>query len=152
MKKIIIILPILLVLIAGGAGAYVYFAEEPVEEVAVEDGEKKESVDDRDPIFLRLDPVFVVNIVHQGKLHYLQAGLEVMHRDQETIDDLKLRLPVIRNNMIMILSDQSYEDLNTKAAMLNLRTIMADTISKVLGGEEGMDDPVEVYITSFVIQ
>ncbi|MEP5765366.1 MAG: flagellar basal body-associated FliL family protein [Halieaceae bacterium] len=146
MKKIILILGLLLLVGAGGAGAFFYMGEkaapaegEPVAEVVEEETA---------PIFVKLDPPLVVNFTHRGNLRYLQTTLEVMHRDQEVVDDISLNMPVIRNNLILVLSDQSFEDLNTKSAKEDLRVKISETIAQTVPAQP----PVEVFITSFVMQ
>ena len=147
MKLIIISVSLVLLLAAGGAAAYFYMAgdkqpEIPGEEQVVEEEEAL------DPIFLKLNPPIVVNFSHRGNLRYLQTTLEIMHTDQDVIDDVTLNMPVIRNNLIMLLSDQSFEELSSKSAKEDLRLKISESVSQVVSSEP----PVETYITSFVMQ
>lgn len=145
MKKILLIVGPLLLLAAGGAAAYFMTAEksEP------EDGEAAvEEVVEADPIYVKLDPPLVVNFTHRGNLRYLQTTLEAMHREQDVIDKVTLNLPLIRNNLILMLSDQSYDDLFSKTAKEELRVKINDEVNKVVEAEP----PVEVFLTSFVMQ
>ena len=147
MKKTIIIISILLLLGGGGAGAYFFVLNKPEPEVAGAEAETPVE-ETKDPIFVRLDPPLVVNFTHRGNLRYLQTSLELMHRDEGVIEDVTLNMPVIRNNLIMVLSDQTFEDLSSKSAKEDLRIKISDTVAQIVHAEP----PVETYITSFVMQ
>ena len=145
MKKILLIVGPLLLLAAGGAAAYFMTAEKPTPD----EGEAEvEEVVEVDPIFLKLDPPLVVNFTHRGNLRYLQTTLEAMHPDQDVIDKVTLNLPLIRNNLILMLSDQSYDDLFSKTAKEELREKINDEVNNVVAA----DPPIEVFLTSFVMQ
>jgi flagellar FliL protein len=146
-KIIIISVTATLLLAAGGAAAYFYMAEEKQPAVAGEE-QVVEPEDKLDPIFLKINPPIVVNFSHRGNLRYLQTTLELMHTDQDVIDDVTLNMPVIRNNLIMLLSDQSFEELSSKSAKEDLRLKISDSVGQVVPAQP----PVETYLTSFVMQ
>jgi flagellar FliL protein len=146
-KTIIISVTATLLLAAGGAAAYFYMAGDKPPAVAGEE-QVAEAEEKLDPIFLKLNPPIVVNFSHRGNLRYLQTTLELMHTDQDVIDDLTLNTPVIRNNLIMLLSDQSFEELSSKSAKEDLRLKISDSVGEVVAAEP----PVEIYLTSFVMQ
>lgn len=147
MKKIIIIS--LAVITLGGLGALGYFVLKPQPQPTGEDAaEVVEEAAPLEPLFVKLHPPLVVNFTHQGVLRYLQATLQMMHTDQEVIDTLEQHMPIIRNNLILLLSDQSYDDFSSKSAKEDLRDSIADTIAETVPAEPR----VEVYITSFVMQ
>lgn len=148
-KKVLIIL-VVVVLLAGGGGA-AFFMMKPEPEVGAE-GEPAAVAEMKDPIFLELDPPFVVNFQHKGTLRYLQTSIDLMHPEQEVIDDLALRMPMIRNNLIMILSEQTFEELKTREAKEALRERIRVSVNEVVGGEKGLQPPVEVFITKFIMQ
>ncbi len=146
MKKVLLIVGPLLLLAAGGAAAYFMTAEQPAPPPGAEAAPVEEELGD--PVYVKLDPPLLINFTHRGNLRYLQTTLEAMHRDQEVVDDVTLNLPLIRNNLIMMLSDQSYDDLFSKTAKEELRLKINDEVAKVIDAEP----PVEVFITSFVMQ
>lgn len=112
-------------------------------------GKKKEP---QVTLYLPLDPPFVVNFQDQGQLHYLQVTMEVMARDQETIDAVKLHLPVIRNNLTLMLSSQTLESLATREAKEKIRAETLTEIQKILKEQTGQPGVEAVYFTSFVMQ
>ncbi len=112
-------------------------------------GKKKEP---QVTLYLPLDPPFVVNFQDQGQLRYLQVTMEVMARDQETIDAVKLHLPVIRNNLTLMLSSQTVESLATREGKEKIRTETLAEIQKILKEQTGKPGVEAVYFTSFVMQ
>ncbi|MDJ0879830.1 MAG: flagellar basal body-associated FliL family protein [Halieaceae bacterium] len=145
MKKILLIVGPLVLLAAGGGAAFFLTQEEP----APVEGEPVAEVEEiADPVYVKLSPPLVVNFTHRGNLRYLQTTLEAMHREQDIIDKVTLNLPLIRNNLIMMLSDQTYDDFMGKTAKEELRVKINAEVSKIVPAEP----PVEVFITSFVMQ
>ncbi len=145
MKKILLIVGPLVLLAAGGGAAFFLTQEEP----APVEGEPVVEVEEiADPVYVKLSPPLVVNFTHRGNLRYLQTTLEAMHREQDIIDKVTLNLPLIRNNLIMMLSDQTYDDFMGKTAKEELRVKINAEVSKIVPAEP----PVEVFITSFVMQ
>ena len=180
-KLKLIILIVAGVLLLGGATAGVYFSglipafsshSDEEEDVASADsadgkdaaktkkgdkakGKGKKNGKKKEPqvtLYLPLDPPFVVNFQDQGQLHYLQVTMEVMARDQETIDAVKLHLPVIRNNLTLMLSSQTVESLATREGKEKIRAETLAEIQKILKEQTGKPGVEAVYFTSFVMQ
>jgi len=103
-------------------------------------------------IYLPIDPAFVVNFASQGKARFLQVTVEVMTRDPVMPDQIKLHMPVIRNNLMLLFSSQSYDGVSTLEGKETLREEALEVVQQIL--EEETDDPgIEaVYFTSFVMQ
>lgn len=104
------------------------------------------------PIYLALDPPMVVSFEDQNAIRFLQVTVEVMSRDEEGIEAVTTHIPLIRNNLLMLMGGRSLTDLtNTegkealrKAALEEVRSILKRNI-----GKPGIDD---LYFTSFVVQ
>ena len=64
-------------------------------------------INDHDSLYLPLEPPFVVNFTHLDTLRYLQISLEVMYYEQELLDRVNAKMPAIRNELILILSNHS---------------------------------------------
>lgn len=104
------------------------------------------------PLYLAIDPAFVVNLQDHGSLRFLQVGVEVMTHQHQVIDALNLNMPQVRDRLVMLFSSQTYESVNTlqgkehlrKEALAQIRQVMQKEID-----EPGVD---AVYFTSFVMQ
>ncbi|MES2603903.1 MAG: flagellar basal body-associated FliL family protein [Pseudomonadota bacterium] len=133
MKKIIAGVVVLALLTVGGlhfAGIIHLYGEEATEEhVAVEAVA---------PTYLNLDPPFVVNFTHRGTLRYLQVSLELSYEDPALLAKVTERMPEIRNDLILLFSNQDYEKLSTMAGKEQLRGEIFAAINHVIGVEDPM--------------
>jgi len=106
----------------------------------------------REPIYYAFDPAFVVNFNDGKNIRYLQLTMEVMTYDDSVVEDLKKHMPVIRNNLIMILSNLNYEVINTVAGKKKLQDEALSEIKSILKEKTGREGVEEVYFTGFVMQ
>ena len=115
--------------------------------------EKKAKGEDAGPaVYLSLEPAFVVNAVGQGSTHYLQVSMDVMARDPAVIEAVKKHMPVIRNNLIMLLSSQDQAVVGTREGKEKLRADALAEVQKVLKEQTGEPGVEAVYFTIFVMQ
>jgi len=155
MKKIIIIVIVLLVL---GGGAGVFFmnkgdsSQPGIDTTGTEIEQLIETEElDEDPIYLALSPAFVVNFESNGRMRYLQLGLQIMAYEQEVVDKVSANMPAVRNSLIMLFSEQDYEVLSSAEGKEKLRGEVLNSIHQVVRLKNGrkVDD---VFFTSFVMQ
>ena len=105
------------------------------------------------PLYLALDPAFVVNFQADQLVRFLQVSVEVMSRDQKTLDLLKSNDPVLRNDLLILFANQKYTVLATPEGKEQLRAQALAAIRKDLEQAGGDPKLVEaVYFTSFVMQ
>lgn len=105
------------------------------------------------PLYLALDPPFVVNFQADQIVRFLQVSVEVMSRDPKTLELLKANDPVLRNDLLILFGDQKYATLATPAGKEQLRAEALAAIRKDLGQAGGDPKRVQaVYFTSFVMQ
>ncbi len=116
--------------------------------------EEQEQVKKGEPAYLKLEPPLTVNFDRGQRITYLQAEVEVMARSQEVLDRVDKHMPVIRNNLLMLFSEQDFEALNTRSGREELREQSLTEINEILEERGGEDEgEVEaVYFTSFVMQ
>jgi len=105
------------------------------------------------PLYLALDPAFVVNFQADQLVRFLQVSVEVMSRDPKTLDLLKSNDPVVRNDLLILLGNQKYSAVSTPAGKEQLRAEALAAIRKDLAQAGGDPNKLEaVYFTSFVMQ
>jgi flagellar protein FliL len=105
------------------------------------------------PLYLSLDPPFVVNFQADQLVRFLQVSVEVMSRDPKTLELLKDNDPVVRNDLLILFADQKYSVLATPAGKEQLRADALVAIRKDLAQAGGDPSKLEaVYFTSFVMQ
>lgn len=103
------------------------------------------------PLYLPLDPPFIVNFQEQDGLHLLQVGISLMSHDAATIAAAKSANTVIRNDLLLMLSDQDFNTLSGAQGKLQLQQHALDVVRKAVPatGQKGIE---AVYFTSFVMQ
>jgi flagellar protein FliL len=148
-KWITIIIAVVLVIAGASAGAFLgpFFHSAPtkkaVEKVVVKGP----------PIYLGLDPPFVVNFEADQSVRFLQITVEVMSRDQATLDLLKANDPVVRNDLLLLFGNQKYATISTSLGKEKLRGDSLEAVRKVVASSGGKPELVEnIYFTSFVMQ
>ena len=105
------------------------------------------------PLFLGLDPPFVVNFDAEQTVRFLQIAVQLETRDPATIELLKTNDPVVRNDLLLLFSNQKYAQLSSREGKEALRTEALESLRKVLAGAGGHPERLEaVYFTSFVMQ
>lgn len=132
-------------LVLGGGGAYFFLSS----------GEPKVAAPPppSPAVYYKLDPAFVVNFEAEQLVRFLQVTVEVMSRDPVTIELIKQHDPVIRNDLLMLLGNQTYDAISKSEGKEALRVAALDAVRKIVGREGGSPAKVEaVYFTSFVMQ
>lgn len=160
--SLFIILPLFII---GGVIGGLYFAgifgddtaiiadADAAEDGEEDDGESEE--DDAPPapaLYIPISPAFVVNFVDGGKARFLQITMEVMTRDPQVTAHIKTHLPAIKNNLVMLFSSQSYEDISTLEGKETLREEALTVVQEILEEETGDPGIETVYFTSLVMQ
>ncbi len=158
--KLIIIIAVVL-LAGGGGGAYFMMSDKAGDEVVAEgsgevsegdaaEGEETETVGEA--VYFSLDPPFIVNFTGKSRARFLQVSIEGLTRDAKVKEDITKHFPQVRNNLVLLLSGQTYENLNTQEGKATLRKQVLKEVQKVLEAETGKEGVEDVYFTSFVMQ
>mgnify|MGYP000916882985 CR=1 FL=1 len=104
-------------------------------------------------IYYGLEPAFVVNFEAEQLVRFLQVTIEVMSRDPATVEFVKQHDPVIRNDLLMLLSNQQYAAISTAQGKEQLRKRALDIVRAVAAREGADPGKIEaLYFTSFVMQ
>jgi flagellar FliL protein len=159
MKKILIIVAVVVLLAGGGVTAYFLLgAKEEAPAAAGAEGAEGEAAaaaepaePEADPIYLGLDPNFVVNFEHKGQIRYLQLSLQIMAYDQAVIDKVQANMPAVRNKLILLFTGQDYEALQTLEGKEALRAEVLTAINESVR-LTGSNSVAEVFFTGFVMQ
>jgi flagellar protein FliL len=105
------------------------------------------------PLYVALDPPFVTNFQGEQQARFLQITAEVMTHDQATAELVKADDPVIRNDLLLLFSNQKAADLATREGKERLRSAALATVRQVLEANGGRNAHVDaVLFTSFVMQ
>ena len=99
-----------------------------------------------------LEPPFVLNFEGKSKARYMQIGLEVSISNEKAFAAVKKHIPVIRNEIVLLLSGQKYEEMVTPDGKEQLRAELIETINNILKQHRVKDGIDNIYFTSFVMQ
>lgn len=102
--------------------------------------------------YIALTPNFVVNLNDEEAMRYLQLEIELGASDSSAADAIKLNMPLIRNNLLMIMGQKKYHDLDTREGKERLRAELLEEVQKILTEQTGKPGVDAVYFTSFVMQ
>ena len=148
-KKIIIIAVVALLLIAGSVGVALMMLggdEEKVDEEAV-----AEQPAAPETHYLALEKV-VVNFAQKGSPKFLQVEMQLMAHDPAVLTAVEEHMPVIRNDILVLLSGQNAEQLKSREGKETLRGEVLTALQKIVKENADLEGPQAVYFTNFVMQ
>lgn len=158
-NKMMLIIIVVVVLLLGGGGAAFFMMGSGGEETAAaegaegEEGEEGEEEAAKEAFYFSLDPAFVVNFQGKSRARYLQVSIDGMTRNEQVKLDVTKHLPQVRNNIVLLLSSQTHEELMKPEGKDTLRKNILKEINKILENETGNEDAIEdIYFTNFVMQ
>jgi flagellar FliL protein len=163
-KKVLLMVAggLVLLLLLGGGGAAWWMKKKAAEAAAAEAAE----ADDEDggsaapkkaaaakdpkavPIFVPLEP-FTVNLADREAERYAQVTVSLEIDDVKTGDTIKTYLPVIRNNILMVLSHKSAAELLEREGKVKLAREIQRETARAMGievadeAEDGTGDGAE---------
>ena len=145
-KLIIIVAAVLVLVLAGGGGAFfmlkkkVPLDEDGEEVVAIEKADKVEhkAAPKRDPksppAYVPLE-VFTVNLADREVERYAQIGITLELLEAKDADQIKLFMPAIRNNILMVLAHKTSQELLEREGKVKLAADVQRAASRALGVE-----------------
>lgn len=150
-KKLIIIILLVVILIAIAIGATVFLmtGDEEVEEAA-EAAVVEEVVL---PVqYIKMKPRFIVNYNVGTRQRFLQVSIEIMTRSPEVTSAIELHNPMLRNEIIRILSAQDFTALRLPEGRLALKNQLHEQLAATLKSEADVEGIEAVLFTDFVMQ
>jgi flagellar FliL protein len=102
-------------------------------------------------IYFAIDPPLVVNFEDGAAVRFLQITMEAMSKDQKAIDSVQKNVPLIRNNLLLIMSNRDYQSLMSREGKEKLRQEALTEVHAVQK-KEGSPPIDDLLFTSFVVQ
>lgn len=152
MKKVILIAVGVLLLSGVGVGAMLFLKENPPAENEAADEVIEKLPKVADPIYQGLDPDFVVAFQNPKTVRFIKLSIEVMARDDDVIEDVKLHMPAIRDRIIILLSSKDEGSLLDTDGKEQLRKEVLVAVQAVLKANTGEPGVEAIYFTNFVMQ
>jgi flagellar basal body-associated protein FliL len=102
-------------------------------------------------VYYAIDPPLVVNFEDGSAVRFLQITMEVMAHDQKAIESVQRNIPLIRNNLLLLMSNRNYQTMMSREGKEKLRQ-EALTEIRAVQKKEGGQDIDDLLFTSFVVQ
>ncbi|NRA24938.1 MAG: flagellar basal body-associated FliL family protein [Oleispira sp.] len=151
-KKLIIIVVAIVVLIAVAVGATVFLMSGDSEEVPIEEVAEVVEEVSIPAQYIKMKPRFIVNFNVGTRQRFLQTSIEIMTRSQGVVDAVELHNPMLRNEIVRILSAQDFKKLRTPEGRVELKAKLHDQLATVLKREADIEGVEAVLFTDFVMQ
>jgi flagellar FliL protein len=177
--KMIILMVILALLVSASVIAGLYFTgnlniggeasskaadESPA---AAESETPTEAAEHKPAIYIDMKPAFIVNFPDDAVAEYLQIEMQAQAHDEQVEAVMRRHMPVIRNDILLLLSSQKYSDLKTREGKQHLQKAVLDKVRKIV--REGMVSELQteeaqkvdtaslpnvdnIFFTSFIMQ
>jgi flagellar FliL protein len=156
MKILIGVMAVLLIVAVGAVSYLIGHRAAPAATASAEGApaheEHADTAKDHEPVYLALDPPFVVNFQGDTATRFLQVGVQLMARDQKVLDAAKASEPAVRNALVMLFSSQDAKTLGSRDGKEKLRADALTEIQKIVGDRAKGAALEAVYFTSFVMQ
>ncbi|MET0778391.1 flagellar basal body-associated protein FliL [Pseudomonas sp. NPDC099000] len=148
-KLIIVIVVALLLAVGMSVGATWFFMHSAQSKPAA----AETAVVGKQPaIFEPMAPAFVANYNVNGRQRYMQVSITLQGRNQVDLEALKVHMPVIRNNLVMLFSGQDFATLATPVGQEMLRQKATASVQEVAQKELGKVVIEQLLFTNFVLQ
>ena len=102
-------------------------------------------------VYYAIDPPLVVNFEDGSAVRFLQITMEVMAHDEKAIDSVQKNIPLIRNNLLLLMSNRNYQSMMSREGKEKLRQEALAEV-RAVQKKEGSPDVDDVLFTSFVVQ
>jgi flagellar protein FliL len=102
-------------------------------------------------VYYAIDPPLVVNFEDGSVVRFLQITMELMAHDQKTLESVQRNLPVIRNNLLLLMSNRNYQSLMSREGKEKLRGEALEEV-RAVQKKQGGGDIDDLLFTSFVVQ
>ena len=102
-------------------------------------------------VYYAIDPPLVVNFEDGSVVRFLQITMEVMAHDQKAVDSVQKNIPLIRNNLLLLMSNRNYQSMMSREGKEKLRQEALAEI-RAVQKKEGGQDVDDLLFTSFVVQ
>lgn len=153
-SKLVIIIIVAAVLILGGAIAAYFLlgSDDTAEDANAEASEEEVKVNKEPAIYVGVPEAITSNIPGKSKNRTVQIKMSFMVRGDEAKDNVKTHMPQLKNDVLMLVSQQSADELKTPEGRIKLQEKALETVQTTLKGLVGEPTVEKVLFISFVMQ
>ncbi len=105
-------------------------------------------------VYYNITEPFTINFLTQSQqqARYLQIKVSLMAYEQAILDEAEANLPMIQDELRMLFSSQTMENVSSAEGRRALQAASLETVKTILKEETGNDNIDGVYFTSFILQ
>lgn len=154
-KKLLIIIIVIVVLILGsGAAVYFFMRGQPDGGENTElDRERAEATSQpAEVLYYDISKPLIVDFPKGSWARLIQVSLSFQVNGQETVELMKKHDPMIRNNLLMLISTMGADRLNSREGKDKLRADILTEVGSILEKMGGKNHVQQVFFTAFVMQ
>jgi len=105
------------------------------------------------PAYVSLGKPMVLNLATDGRrLAFLQISADVLVKDDTAKTVVEANIPAIRNQLILMLSEQNAADMKTPAKREEIRKKVSTAVRDLIEKMTDNNDIDEVLFSSFLVQ
>ncbi|MGE0484880.1 MAG: flagellar basal body-associated protein FliL [Gammaproteobacteria bacterium] len=150
-KKLIIIGAVVALVLVGGAVGLT-LALTGGDKPAAEEAAAAEPEKPVEAVYVDLKPEFVINFRDRNdRPKFLKAEMSVSTHEPDIEEAITRHMPAIRNNLVLLLSRQIYEDLVPNEGKEALRQQALAEVQSVLEAQIGKAGVDDLYFSNFVM-
>lgn len=94
----------------------------------------------------------VVNFAQRGPARFLQVEMQLMAHDPQVLKAVEQHMPVIRNDLLVLLAGVSYEQASSREGKEALNQAILNAVNQILTQHGASGEIKAVYFTNFVMQ
>ena len=102
--------------------------------------------------YFEITTPFVVNLAEKDSLSFLQVNAQLKVSREEIKPHLSKHIPAIQHTVMMVLSEQTIDDIKSVAGKQKLRETTLKEVQNLLQAQIGDPAVDEIYFTGFIIQ
>jgi flagellar FliL protein len=106
----------------------------------------------KSPVYLNLDPPFVVNLNDDSGVRFLQVAVSAMAYDPTALEKVEHNMPLVRHHLVLLFSSQKFADIKTPEGKEKLQAEALEVTRRALKDAIGQPLVEAIYLTSIVGQ
>ncbi len=119
---------------------------------AVQAAEEEEQAATGKSAYISLGEPMVLNLSGKRKLTFLQISADVLVRDSDTEEAVKIHVPAIRHSLIMLLSEQKAADIKSPTRREEIRQVATANVKRLVTDLSGEGEVAEVLFSNILVQ
>ena len=151
-KKLIIIIAAVVLLIGAAAAAFFLMGGDSEEPAEGEAGEEQVIEEKGPAIYVGVPNAITANLPGTGKSRTVQIKMAFLVRSEEAKQNIKLHMPQLKNDVLMLVSQKNADDLKLPEGRRKLQQEALATVQKTLTDLVGEPTVEKVLFVSFVMQ